>query len=79
MWWTKFRAFAMLSGFSEAIQEDPDPMLPTTSSYEIDKDTNEGKKQNIAKKRNELAISSFTIAFTKEGILRVVSKSKSRE
>ena len=69
----------MLSGFSEAIQEDLDPMLPTTSSSEIDDDTDEGKKQKIAKKRNELEISSFTIAFTKEGILRLVSKSKSRE
>jgi hypothetical protein len=79
MWWTKFRAFAMLSGFSEAIQEDPDPMLPTSSSSEIDEDTDEGKKQKIAKKRNDLAISSFTIAFTKEGIIRLVSKSKTKE
>ena len=79
MWWTKFQAFAMLSGFTEAIQEDPDPMLPTTSSSEIDEDTDEGKKQKNAKKRNDLAMSSFTIAFTKEGILRLISKAKSRD
>jgi hypothetical protein len=36
MWWTKFRAFATLSGFAEAIKEDPDPMLPISSTTAIE-------------------------------------------
>ena len=54
-------------------------MLPITSSSEINEDTDEGKKQKVAKRRNDLAMSSFTIAFTKEGILRLKSKAKSRD
>ena len=44
MWWTKFRAFATLSGFTEAIQEQADPMLPSTFDTEIDEETDVGKK-----------------------------------
>jgi hypothetical protein len=78
MWWTKFRAFATLSGFAEAIKEDPDPMLPTSSTTAVE-DTEDAAKMKFAILKNDLAMSSFTIAFTKEGIMRLVSQAKTKE
>ena len=63
MWWTKFSAFAMLSGFADAIEEEPDPMLPISMSSKIEDDTEEAARQKVAIRKNEHAISSFTIAF----------------
>ena len=79
MWWTKFSAFAMLSGFADAIEEEPDPMLPISMSSKIEDDTEEAARQKVAIRKNEHAISSFTIAFTKEGTMRLVSKAKTKE
>jgi hypothetical protein len=72
MLWTKFRAFATLSGFPEASKEDPDPMLPTSSTTAVE-DTEDAAKMKVAMRKNDLAMSSFTIAFTKEDIMRLVS------
>jgi Reverse transcriptase (RNA-dependent DNA polymerase) len=79
MWWTKFRAFAMLNGFGDAIQDEPDPDLPDKWNDVIDASTESGKKQLTAKKKNDITISSFTMAFTREGIMRMVSKAKTKE
>jgi hypothetical protein len=72
MWWTKFRAFGTLSRFAEAIKEDPDPMLPTSLTTAVE-DTEDAANMKIAIRKNDLAMSSFTIVFTKEGIMRLVS------
>jgi hypothetical protein len=44
LWWTKFRAFAMLNGFGDAIQDEPDPDLPDKWNDVIDASTESGKK-----------------------------------
>jgi hypothetical protein len=44
-----------------------------------DLNTETGKKQFLAKKMNNLAMASFTMAFTREGIMRLVSKAKTKE
>jgi hypothetical protein len=53
--------------------------MPKSWDAEIDSSTEEGRRQISAKKMNDLAISSLAIAFTKEGIMRLVSKSKTKE
>ena len=33
----------------------------------------------MSKKRNDITMSSFSMAFTREGVMRVVSKAKTKE
>jgi hypothetical protein len=49
-------------------------MLPTLTSSIIDNDTNEGTRNKLAKQKTDLPL-SYNIAFTKQGILRRVSRS----
>jgi gag-polypeptide of LTR copia-type len=79
LWWSKNKAFAMISGFVESIREEPDPMHPSSHDQEIDVKPEDGTKMILAKKRNKMAVSSFTMAFTKEGIMRLASCSKTKE
>jgi hypothetical protein len=76
MWWTKFKAYPNINGFSDAIREKPNPDMLTSWFDEINLTTEIGKKQFQAKKMNDLAMASFTIAFTREGIMCLVSKAK---
>jgi hypothetical protein len=73
LWWKKFRANAYLNGFGEGIKESRDPELPGSYFSSIDTSTDEGKRQFLAKKKNDLAISSFTMAFTKEGTMGIIT------
>jgi hypothetical protein len=42
--WSKYIAFVMISGFAEAIQDEKDPMLPTSHDQEVDISTESGEK-----------------------------------
>jgi hypothetical protein len=53
--------------------------VPISWFDEIDLATEVGKKQFAAKKMNDLAMASFTMVFTREGIMRLVSKTKTKE
>jgi hypothetical protein len=72
-WWKKFREYAYLNGFGEAIQETRDPELPSSYYSRIDTSTDEGKRQFLAKNKNDLAISSFTMLFTKESAMGIIT------
>ena len=74
LWWKKFRAYAYLNDFGEAIQESRDPELPSSYFSSIDMSSEEGKKQFLGRKKNDLAISSFTMAFTKEGTMGIITR-----
>jgi hypothetical protein len=50
MWWTKFRTFAKLNGFGDAI----DPNLPDKWNNVIDASTESGKKQLLPRRRTTL-------------------------
>jgi hypothetical protein len=45
MWWTRFKAYANINGFSDAIRVMPNPDMPTSWFEEIDPTTEPGKKQ----------------------------------
>jgi hypothetical protein len=79
MWWTKFKAYANINGFSDAIRDKPNPDMPTSWFDEIDLTTENGKKQFLVKKMNNLAMASFTMAFTREGIMHLVIEAKTKE
>ena len=56
MWWVRFSAYAVMKNFQRALKVDPD--LPAKDS---DEPTSE--KAAAAKKANEVAMASLTIAF----------------
>jgi hypothetical protein len=66
MWCTTFKAYENISGFSDAIRENPSPDMPTSWFDKIDLATETGKKQFVAIKMNDLAMASFTMGFTRE-------------
>jgi hypothetical protein len=43
MWWAKFKAFATLNGFLQAIKMEPNPDMPTNWMEKIDLNTKEGR------------------------------------
>ena len=67
IWRTQFQAYAVLNKFKEALKDGGESDLPGNEADSIDESTNEDKKQNAAKRRNEIAImANFSIAFTTE-------------
>jgi hypothetical protein len=56
----------VFSGFAEAIQESIDPKMPESQDSSIDYSTEEGRRQGLAKQKNNLVISCLTMAFSKE-------------
>jgi hypothetical protein len=79
MWWTKFISFAAINGLSEVIRSDPRPYLPKSWDTDFNSSAEDGKRQFHTKKLNNLAVSCFTMALMKEGIMRLVSKAKNKE
>jgi Zinc knuckle len=79
LWWTKFRAFGILSGFGDAIQEQMDPNMPESSDSSINVTTDEGRRQKQAKPQNDMALLSLTMAYSKEGIIGLINRSRTTE
>jgi hypothetical protein len=79
MWWTRFSAYATVYKFWQALTDEDDDVRPSSEDEELDLTTAEGKKQEAAKKRNEVAMASFTMAFTSEGVVGMVYKSYTTE
>ena len=72
IWWMRFTAFATVKKFKKALKEGGDSDLPPRHDSRIDTSTDEGKKQQSALDRNEMAVACFSIAFTTEGMLSMV-------
>ena len=72
MWWVRFSAYAVMKNFQRALKVDPD--LPAKDS---DEPTSE--KAAAAKKANEVAMASLTIAFKTESLLNIIFKSMSAD
>ena len=66
------QAFAIFSGFEDAVQEQIDLNLPESQSSSIDVSTKVGLQQKLAKQKN-------SIAFLKEGIMGMVSRACTKE
>jgi gag-polypeptide of LTR copia-type/Zinc knuckle len=74
LWWTRFCAYATVYKFRQALAENGDSELQATEGEEPDESTAVGKKMIAAKKRNEVAMVSFTMAFTTEVVMGLVYK-----
>jgi hypothetical protein len=79
VWWTRFKAFAVVHKFEKAIRVNgPDSDLPASDSEAIDESTDDGKKKSATKKRNAIAMAHLSMAFTKEATMRLIYKAKSQ-
>jgi hypothetical protein len=74
LWWTRFKAYAAVKRFSQAIQRTADPNLPDTEGATIDATTANGRVQTVALERNMLAIASLTMAFQTEGLINLMGR-----
>lgn len=79
LWWTRFKAYAAVKRFSQAIQRVPDSNLPNTEGAAIDTTTAAGRAQAVALERNMLAIASLTMAFQTEGLINLMLKAESTD
>ena len=70
MWWMCFMAHAMFYKFSMCLKETAEADLPTNEA-EASTDT---QAEKDARKRNSLAMCSFTLAFQTDGLLRLIYK-----
>ena len=59
-----FKAYAKIHKFKEAIADTVDTELPDKDSDALDENTDKAKI--LAKRQNEIAMASLTMAFTKE-------------
>ena len=71
MWWMRFTAYAVLYKFDAALDIEnkgtvAEANLPASHLTVIDETTDLGKLQAVAKRRNQYAFASYTMAFTTE-------------
>jgi hypothetical protein len=74
IFWMRFKAYAKLYKFLQALTIGGETHLPATDATTIDLTTDAVMLQAAAKKRNEIAIANFTMAFTSEGTISLVYK-----
>jgi len=70
MWNTRFRAFATVSRFAEALA--PQAMMPAREDELIDETTDDGRLKALAIRRNGVAMANLSMAFTSEGTMGLV-------
>jgi hypothetical protein len=76
IFWARYRAYAEVHDFAQALVFDPD--MPSSNAILIDIDTAEGKLQKAAVKRNKIAMANFTMAFTSEGTMSLIYQAETR-
>ena len=72
-WWMRFKAYARVHKWVQALAPGTgDPDLPATEAAVLDADIEVAAAQTLAKKRNDIAMAQFTMAFTTESEIRMV-------
>ena len=77
MWNTRFRAFATVSRFAEALA--PHAMMPAREDELFDETTEDGRLKALAIRRNGVAMANLSMAFTSEGTMGLVYKAMTPE
>jgi hypothetical protein len=75
-WWTRFITFAAVYQFTQALTGTTEADLPSSDAALIDTTTNQGKKEKLAKDRNNMAMANFTMAFTSAQTLGLIYKAQ---
>jgi hypothetical protein len=63
MWWIRFKAYAKVMGFHQALNVDPEPALPVTQKDAEQLDPKEARNKNAidAMNRNDKALSNLAV------------------
>ena len=77
VWWTRFMAYGSVYKFAAALKEKDEVDLPGEDAEALDLSTDDGKKKDAARKRNNIAMANFTMAFTSESLMGLVYKAQS--
>lgn len=71
-WWIRFKAYATIVGFKQALTDEDDTFLPSSQDTKLDTGTTEGKQMEAAKNRNELAMACLILALTSDRLMGMV-------
>jgi hypothetical protein len=74
-WWMRFKSYATIKNFSQAIQRTAETDLPTTEDADVSQD----KVKKAARDRNLMAISCLTMAFQDDALLNVIELSETTD
>ena len=76
VWWMRFRAYATMNKFVQAIGKTQEADLPAQEDAVLDVTQAAEKRQDEARKRNFQAMASYTMAFTTNGLMGMVYKAR---
>ena len=71
MWWAKFKAYAGVQGFTQALA-GREANLPATEGAQLDPDDDVTDRQRAALKRNALAMAHLVQAMKTEGLMAII-------
>ena len=74
VWFLRFKAYAAVKMFLPALQDGGEPEMPPDEATPLDPNDPDEKKQLEAKKRNALAMASFTMAFTTHALMMYIHR-----
>jgi hypothetical protein len=74
-WWMRFKSYATIKKFSQAIQRTAETELPLTEDMDVSQD----KPKREARDRNLMAISCLTMAFQDDALLNMIEQSETAD
>ena len=79
-WWMRFKAYARVHKFVQALMpEAGDPDLPANDADALDADAAVAALQTAAKRRNDIAMAQFTMAFVTDSELSMIYEAETTE
>ena len=79
VWWRRFRGYAGINKFKEAIGDKRDPYMPEREDTVLNLNTGEGKKKAKAVQQNAMAMHNLSNAFTSEALGTLLDEACSEE
>jgi hypothetical protein len=74
-WWMRFKAYATIKNFSQAIQRTAETDLPATEDMDVSQD----KPKKAARDRNLMAISCLTMSFQDDTLMNIIEQSETAD
>jgi hypothetical protein len=74
-WWMRFKAYATLKNFSQAIQRTAKTEFPQTEDMDVSSDI----LKRAARERNLMAISWLTTSFQDDALLNMIEQSETAD
>jgi hypothetical protein len=79
LWWIRFKSYAQVHKFAQALLRGGDPDLPTTDAENLSDDEEVAERQEKAKRRNQIALAQFAMAFTKDSEMAMLYEAETTD